>query len=64
MVESAYLKGSTCQNESISRRVILIKRLAEFRLDVLHPMSLVYNHVDPLDFREQQSLLNHILVGG
>lgn len=56
------MQRGTCQNQPIPRRVVLVKRLTEFTLDILHPMTFVDNHVYPLDLAQQRSLLDDVLV--
>lgn len=60
--ETTHLQRGTSENQPIPRRIILIQRLTQFTIHILHPVTFIDNHVDPLDLGEQQPFLNNVLV--
>ena len=58
----AHLQRGTRKNQPVPRRVVLVERLAQFRLYILHPVTLVDDHVDPLDLGKHWALLDDVFV--
>lgn len=56
-----HLKGCSRQDQSVSRRVVLTEGDRELALGVLHSMTLVDDHVHPLDLAEERLLPNDVL---
>ena len=57
-----YLQRRPSQDQPVFRSVILVERLTQFTLDVFHSVTLINDHVYPLDLAENRSFLDNVLV--
>ena len=48
-----YLKGRACEEDSVRGVVILVEYHCQFTMMIFHTMTLVYNHVLPLELQER-----------
>ena len=58
-----HLEWSTSQNQPVPGRVVLVQCLRQLRLDILHSVSFIDNHVDPFDLGQERSFLDDVFVG-
>lgn len=57
-----HLERCSGENKTVARGVVRRESNRQFTLRVLHAMSLVDDHVHPLDFGEERSVLDDVFV--
>ena len=60
--ERTYLERRSSENEAVARRVVRREGDGELALRVLHAVTLVDDHMDPLDLGEEGTILDDVLV--